>query len=66
MTKDNGWISVDERLPAVEDGGAWSRVLWWANGRPHKVLRWNYCRLNPHIYSHWQPLPPPPGETEEG
>jgi hypothetical protein len=69
-TRSNGWVSVNERLPAAPES-EWEdsvAVLGWSNNNgsaiAHYVFdkdcgnRWSWECVGPP--SHWMPLPEPP------
>lgn len=73
VKEHSNWISVDERLPEdrqevlifVADGffGAYMTVSYY-NGNGH-IKSWNNIYLNETV-THWQPLPSPPSEVQDG
>lgn len=64
---DNGWISVDERLPdddhdvLVLTAGNQQEVAWYHSWL--KCWHWGRDERLPNV-THWRPLPPPPEQEE--
>ncbi|STY93185.1 DUF551 domain-containing protein [Moraxella bovis] len=62
---NNGWISVDDRLPPLETVVlVYQRPLRYVLTAEYLGDRYEFSELMPHDtrVTHWQPLPKPPKE----
>ena len=71
------WIPVGERLPTKADGNEDGEVLAvWIGGRVQSPAslccggvcsqQWAFVAGHPEYFSHWSPLPEPPGKDVSG
>ena len=58
------WISIDERMPGVEDGDEQECVIAWHIWQGILVMKWHQIEKNRFV-SHWMPAIAPPANYKE-
>lgn len=56
------WISVEERLPAAEDGDPWDRCLAYSD--EDQLMTLPLCKVGSGYATHWMRIEPPQTERE--
>lgn len=61
------WISVEERLPTVDDADEVGHIIAIIKGDEFaQIFCWRSIVNFPGSFTHWMPLPKPPKEVADG